>query len=96
MKAFLKKYGLIGGTAVACAACCAAPILLAPPLASLGVAGVGSLLSPWFLLFLVVPAGMLVFQVRNKQAGEPQTAQAGTCGCDSPRKSNERKIHGRQ
>ena len=95
MKAFLKKYGLIGGTAVACAACCAAPVLFAPLLAWLGVAGVGSLLSPWFLLFLVVPVGMLAFQIRNKQAGKSQIAQAGTCGWESPCKSNERKNHGR-
>lgn len=41
MKPLLKKLGIVGGTAAACAACCAGPLVFGPLLAWFGVAGVG-------------------------------------------------------
>jgi hypothetical protein len=92
MNAFLKKFGLIGGTAAACAACCAAPVVLGPLLAWLGVAGLGLAFSPWYLLVLAAPAAMLAVQLIRKKAGPAKTTG---CGC-APSLPNERKNHGCQ
>lgn len=67
MRKFFKKYGMIGGTAAACVACCSAPFLITPILAWVGGAGIGSILSPWFLLILIIPAGILFFQRKGKR-----------------------------
>lgn len=89
MKAFLKKFGLIGGTAAACAACCAAPVVLGPLLAWLGAAGLGLAFSPWYLLLLAAPAAILAFQIRRKEA---RPAKTTGCGC-GPSLPNERRNH---
>ena len=96
MKNVLKKYGLIGGTAAACVACCTAPLFLGPLLAWLGAAGLGLALSPWYLLMLVVPALMLLARKMGKHTARPAAATTGGCGCSTPFLSEERKNHGCQ
>ena len=96
MKNVLKKYGLIGGTAAACVACCTAPLFMGPLLAWLGAAGLGLALSPWYLLMLVVPALMLLARMMGKPTGKPAAATTGGCGCSAPSVSEERKNHGCQ
>jgi hypothetical protein len=92
MKVFLKKFGIVGGTAAACVACCATPVVLGPLLAWLGVAGLGLAFSPWYLLLLAAPAVMLALQLIRKKAGPAKTTG---CGC-APSLSNERINHGCQ
>ena len=93
MKTLLKKYGLIGGTAVACIACCAAPSLMVPVLAWLGVAGAGFIYSPWLLALSAVPALMLLAQFRNRKSSAPRGALPAARGCAAPCVSNQRNKH---
>ncbi|OGB24860.1 MAG: hypothetical protein A3I66_13725 [Burkholderiales bacterium RIFCSPLOWO2_02_FULL_57_36] len=96
MKNFLKKYGLIGGTAAACVACCTVPIFIGPLLAWIGVTSLGLVFSPWYLLLLAVPALLMVMRKLNNQTARPNRATTGGCGCGTPTLSDERKNHGCQ
>ena len=94
MKNVLKKYGLIGGTAAACVACCTAPLFMGPLLAWFGATTLGLVFSPWYLLLLAVPALMLFAQKWG--TGRPAAATTGGCRCSTPSLSEERKNHGCQ
>lgn len=94
MNTFLKKFGLIGGTAAACVACCAGPVFLGPLLAWLGVAGLGFVFSPWYLLLLAAPALMLVLQHSRKKTHPTEKGNTAGCGCSTLSFPKERKQHG--
>jgi hypothetical protein len=96
MKNVLKKYGLIGGTAAACVACCTAPLFMGPLLAWLGATALGLLCSPWYLLLLAVPALLMLFRKMGKHTIRPSAAMTGGCGCSTPSLSGERKNLGCQ
>jgi len=89
MKYVLKKYGLIGGAAAACAACCTVPLFMGPLLASLGATTLGLVFSPWYLLLLAVPALLMLVRKMGKHTTRPCAAAAGGCGCSMPTRPGE-------
>lgn len=84
MNAFLKKFGVIGGTAAACVACCAGPVAFGPLFAWLGVAGLGMVFSSWYLLLLAAPALVFVLLRMRKKTKSAEKAYAADCGCSTP------------
>lgn len=83
MKRILKNLGIVGGgTAAACAVCCAAPSLLTPLLAWLGITGAGLAHSPLFALLMLLPAMVWIVQfVRRRTSSRTDTSTE--CGCES-------------
>ncbi|OVZ65186.1 MULTISPECIES: hypothetical protein [unclassified Pigmentiphaga] len=96
MKNVLKKYGLIGGTAAACAACCPAPLFMGPLLAWTGATTLGLVFSPWFLLLLAVPGLLMLARKIGKHTPQPSPAAPGGCGSSATSAPDEGKKHGCQ
>lgn len=96
MKNVLRKYGLLGGTAAACVACCTAPLFMGPLLAWLGASTLGLVGLPWYLLLLSLPALLILARTMGKRSARTPAAAAGGCGCSSPSMTDERKSNGCQ
>lgn len=96
MKNVLRKYGLLGGTAAACVACCTAPLFMGPLLAWLGASTLGLVGLPWYLLLLTIPALLMLARKMGKHNAQAAAATGGDCGCSSPSSTDERKTNGCQ
>lgn len=96
MKNFLKTYGLIGGTAAACVACCTVPIFMGPLLTWIGVTSLGLVFSPWYLLLLAIPALLMLIRTLNRQTARANRATTDDCDCSTTQRSTERKNNGSQ
>jgi len=94
MKNFLKKYGLIGGAAAACVACCTVPIFMGPLLAWIGVTSLGLVFSPWYLLLLLVPALLMLMRTLNNQTARANRATTDGCDCSTTSPNTKRKSNG--
>lgn len=95
MKNVLRKYGLIGGAAAACAVCCA-PLFMGPLLAWSGATAFGLVFSPWFLLLLAVPGLLMLARKMGKHTPQPSPTAVGGCGCSTTSAPDEGKKHGCQ
>lgn len=83
MKSVLKKMGIVsGGTVAACAVCCAAPSLLAPLLAWLGLNAAGLVYSPWLALLMALLSMLFAVQLARRRAHSRQTAPS-PCDCEN-------------
>lgn len=83
MKKFLKGFWLLGGTAVACVACCTVPIFMGPLLTWIGVTSLGFVFSPWYLLLLAIPALLILMRTLHNKTARANCATASNCSCST-------------
>lgn len=82
MKKSVKAFGVLGGTAAACVACCAGTAFMLPMVGWLGLTGFGAIATGWYWpmagIFALAIVALIVRRSEHvKTTPSPQTS----CGC---------------